>query len=233
MGQLNAVVGTVAVSALSAIKNEKERICRLHARISVMVSLVVSPIAAAMIAVPESFISLLFGSNWMSAAPLMRIFACAVIFQSALSVHLWVLQSLSRTGEILRVTILQTVVMVAIFFAGTVTGSLTVTAAGYIAGSATALLVAGRMVQCAMGPEISVGQFLNPVSVAAGAIAISFGLRSAFETILGVSRDSSYACLLVIPVTYFGCLFTTQLTARLAPRDALRLFTGGKFSEHK
>jgi O-antigen/teichoic acid export membrane protein len=131
--QINRPVGTVAVSALSRLTGEPELYRRAYLRMVDKVMLLTTPGAVLMLAVPDWFVRVLLGRQWLEAVPLVAIFGVTAMLQPLSNTVGWLFTTQGRTPGLLRLGVLTAIFNLALFALGAAWGVLGITIA-YSAG---------------------------------------------------------------------------------------------------
>jgi PST family polysaccharide transporter len=176
LNQLRTPLTTVALPVLSRITADVRRfgdfVCQGQLALGYTVVAGLGLIASA----PESFTEILLGDQWLAAAPILRLFAVAGIFQILAFVGYWVYTSRGLTGDLFRYSLLSAAIKVACIVGGSAWGVIGI-AIGYALAPAIswpislwwlsrrAVLPIGRLYAGA-------GRILGLVVIAAGAAAL-------------------------------------------------------------
>lgn len=130
LNQLRTPLTTVALPVLSRITADVRRfgdfVCQGQLALGYTIVAGLGLVASA----PEPIIAILLGPQWLAAAPILRLFAIAGIFQILAFVGYWVYISRGLTGDLFRYSILSAAIKVACILIGSMWGVMGV-AVGY------------------------------------------------------------------------------------------------------
>ena len=177
LNQLRTPLTTVALPALSRITAELRRFGDFICQGQLALGYTIVAGLGLIVAAPEPIVDILLGQQWLSAAPILRLFAIAGIFQTLAFVGYWVYISRGLTRDLFRYSILSAAIKVTCIVVGSTWG-VTGVAIGYAIAPALswpislwwlsriAVLPIGRLYAGA-------GRILGLVAVAATAGAIA------------------------------------------------------------
>ena len=89
----------VAMPALSRLVDEPDRYRRSYLRTIEKLAMITMPAAAAVIAAPDWVVSMVFGAQWLAAAPMAAWLALAALYQPITYTASWLLMSQNRTAQ--------------------------------------------------------------------------------------------------------------------------------------
>jgi O-antigen/teichoic acid export membrane protein len=115
---LNSVVGEVAFSALSRIRDDSARLKRYFLRGYALVLALTVPITCACALFAEDAIRILLGPRWHSAAPLFRLLAPTILAFAILNPLGWLMNALGLVGRGLKIALVLAPVMMAGYVVG-------------------------------------------------------------------------------------------------------------------
>jgi O-antigen/teichoic acid export membrane protein len=99
--QVSRVIGQVMFPALSAIQNDKPRIVRIYLKSVSIIGLITFPMMTGLFAVSDHFIPAVLGDKWLGAIPILKVFCWIGLLQSVTSTVGWIYLSQGRSGLIL------------------------------------------------------------------------------------------------------------------------------------
>ncbi|AMY12962.1 Lipopolysaccharide biosynthesis protein WzxC [Luteitalea pratensis] len=161
MAQLMGPLYQVSLPSMSMLQDQPDRFRRAYARIVSIVATVSMPLGVLIAICADEITSVVLGPRWSGAGTFIRIFAVGALVQSVFSTMGFVLVSLGRSAELLKLTIVHTAWRVALMSAGAVWGGYGVAVAD-VASTATAFL---PFLHWAMrGSAVSTATFLTALA---------------------------------------------------------------------
>lgn len=146
----NGIISPVIFPALARIQDDRERVKRIYLRAVAMVALLLFPVLVGLSTVAEPFVLTLYGSKWLSVAPILRILALVGALQAIMNTSGWVYLSQSRTNTMFRMGAIFGVMAVCAFALGGAIGSIKALAICYAAANLLILYpciaVSGRII---------------------------------------------------------------------------------------
>ncbi|MET1052380.1 MAG: lipopolysaccharide biosynthesis protein [Mycetocola sp.] len=137
LGQLRAPTTSVALPVLSRLSADPTRYGAFVIRGQQALGYTLVAGLSVAIAAAEPLTALLLGSQWSDVPPILRLLAIAGIFQTLAYVGYWVYLSRGLTGDLLRYTMVTSVLRITCILVGSTWGLVGV-AAGYAIGPALA-----------------------------------------------------------------------------------------------
>jgi PST family polysaccharide transporter len=174
--QVSEVVTRVMVPALSNLKEDRERAQSAYLAALGSIALAAFPALAALLAVADLFLATVFGTQWLGAAPILRVFCLVGMSHAVTTTTGWIYTSQGRTDLMLRWGIYAAAVKSAGIIVGLGWGAVGV-AWGYTASTLVFLTapnfaLAGRLIGLRLR---DVGRALGPgvlAAIAAGGAAL-------------------------------------------------------------
>jgi len=172
---INVPLSAVALPMLSRLAHDPEKYRRAYRAIVERVAMAMAPLAALLIMGADPVVALVLGEKWGDAAPILSWMGVSAIFMPVTYTLSWLYMSQDRTGEMLRASIVNTVLTLAAFALALPHGVAAVAAAYAVSGvflrAPLLFHFAGRR-----GP-VPTGDFarilaLPAVAAAAGVLAI-------------------------------------------------------------
>ncbi len=221
LSQVTAAVSRVVLSSMSRVHDDLAQARRLYLRSVGAISVVVSPLMLGICALSETFVVVVFGSEWRPAIPALAILSAAAPLQAIASTVGLLYQSQGRTALMLRMGVFNAVLIVLAIVGGVWVGSITAVAASYAVMSTCILLyptvaVPGRLVGM---------RFREFVQAAAGGLGCALVMAlavTAFDRQLGVLLDAGPRLMVG---TFIGAVVYGVLLAGLRIRAAVDLAT--------
>jgi len=133
LNQVRIPLTTVALPLFSRLQNEKERFGEWLARGQLALGYTIVTGLALVAGASDPLTSLLLGPKWSAAAPILRLFAVAGIFQILAFVGYWAYVSRGLTGALLRYSLVSAAIKVACIIIGSLGGVLGVAIAYAVA----------------------------------------------------------------------------------------------------
>jgi teichuronic acid exporter len=148
--QLSDAIQHPAFRALSAIKDDRERVKRIQLRMLTMLTFIGYPIIVGLAAVAEPFILTVYGSSWAGVIPIYTILCWVSLVHMLSSAGGSLLNSQGRTDQTFLWGVLSFGVLLTAIYLGAQQGSVTSVAWAYFAGQLVLLYPAvelpGRLV---------------------------------------------------------------------------------------
>jgi len=102
LGNISSVLGRVMFPALSAIQEDKAKVCRAYLRATRYIAAVTFPMMIGMAAVAPQFVRVVFGPQWERSIFLVQILALVSVLQSIGTTVGWIYTSQGRTDIMFR-----------------------------------------------------------------------------------------------------------------------------------
>jgi PST family polysaccharide transporter len=154
-------VQEVLFPAFSRLQDEADRIAAAWLRVNRIVAAVTIPGLLGLVVVAPDFVSVVLGSRWESATPVIQILAWVGLLQSVQRMNSSILEARNQTGPLLRYAIIVLAASIAAFVGGLPFGIVGV-ATGYAISSTIVepyyTWVTGRSI------DVSLGTFLRALS---------------------------------------------------------------------
>jgi O-antigen/teichoic acid export membrane protein len=189
MNAISDVVGRVMFPALSTIQHDKQLVRNAYVKANRYIGAITFPLMAWVLVTAPQLIRVIYGPKWVSAIPLIQIFALAGLELSIGTNVWWIFTSQGRTDQQFKLSIFTTVVIVISFLVGLRGGVEGVVIAYTVAIYLTAypiFAIAFRLI------DLKVKSALAPLwSVTLAALAlgiVAFLLQISLEK-LGVTQD--------------------------------------------
>lgn len=148
--QLSDAVSHPTFRAMSAIKEDKERVKRIHLRILTMLTFVGYPIIIGLAAVAKPFILTMYGPAWAGVIPIYTILCWVSLVHMLSATSGWLFNAQGRTDQTFIWAVLSFAVLLAAIYVGARQGSVTSVAWAYLIGQLImlypALEMPGRLV---------------------------------------------------------------------------------------
>ncbi|MFF1574414.1 lipopolysaccharide biosynthesis protein [Leifsonia sp. NPDC058292] len=133
LNQVRIPLTTVALPVFSRLKDERDRFADWLCRGQVALGYTIVAGLALVAGAAEPLTAVLLGPQWLEAAPVLRLFAVAGIFQILAFVGYWVYVSRALTGELLRYSLVSAAIKIVCIGIGSFGGVLGVAIAYAIA----------------------------------------------------------------------------------------------------
>lgn len=137
IGQVRAPSTTVALPVLSRLLDQPERFARFVRRGQLALAYPVMVVVAIVVGTAGPATRLLLGPDWTGIAPLVQLLAAAALFQTLAYVGYWVYLACGLSAELMRYTLVTTVLKIVLVVVGSRWGVVGV-AAGYAVAPALA-----------------------------------------------------------------------------------------------
>lgn len=215
------VVGQVMFPALSAIKNDTQRVARAFLRGVGMVALVTFPVMVGAFVVADTAIPMVFGDQWRPVVPIFRILCGLGLIQSVATNTGWIFVSQGRVDVQLKLQLFVVPLVILSFAVGLQWGIVGVAGAYALTSGLlipVQLHVAGRLVALRL-PEI--GRAL------VGILACALTMGAAVAGVEWIAEGHLPAWLVLVIQVSFGVglylflIHTTRLPAYLELRQVL------------
>lgn len=109
------VVAPVVLPVFSRLQEEKERLRQVFFQGSKLISIVVFPIFIGIVVLGPELITTLFGAKWKPSVPIVQILVFAGLLQTFLILNSTLIAALGRPGEVLKIRILSSIIIVSVF----------------------------------------------------------------------------------------------------------------------
>jgi O-antigen/teichoic acid export membrane protein len=133
LNQVRIPLTTVALPVFSRLKDERDRFADWLCRGQLALGYTIVAGLALVAGAAEPMTALLLGTQWMDAAPILRLFAIAGIFQILAFVGYWVYVSRALTGDLLRYSLVSAAIKITCIAIGSSGGVLGVAIAYAVA----------------------------------------------------------------------------------------------------
>ncbi|WP_431278374.1 lipopolysaccharide biosynthesis protein [Leifsonia poae] len=133
LNQVRIPLTTVALPIFSRLKDERDRFADWLCRGQLALGYTIVAGLALVAGAAEPLTAILLGSQWMEAAPILRLFAIAGIFQILAFVGYWVYVSRALTGDLLRYSLVSAAIKIVCIAIGSFGGVLGVAIAYAVA----------------------------------------------------------------------------------------------------
>lgn len=195
----------VAIPLLSRLKDEPERLRSAYLRFVGQINMLAVPGVAVALAAPDALIGFALGDDWLPAAEIFAWLGLAAIIQPMAASANWIFTVQARSGELLRVSMVNGVIAVIAILIGLPHGAVGVARALAIAQCLICMPFAIYMV-CRGGPlrRMDYVEALAPFVVAA---AVTWGLVRA----LSAAGLDGFVLLALAGCISYGSAFTAML----------------------
>jgi len=204
---LNAAVGSVAVSALSRLKDDPTRWKTYFLKGYSLVVATTLPMTIAAALFATDLIHVVLGPNWSEAAPIFRLLAPTILVFGMINPMWWLLVSAGLVGRSLRIALVLSPLVIASYVAGLPYGPKGV-ALGY--STIMVLWVVPHLAWCVHGTVVSLRDIAHAISRPLGAAIIA--ASASWLVVLLCPDDLSSLERLLVGLT---TLFATYLGALL------------------
>ena len=123
VSNISGVIGKVMFPSLSMIQDDKERVGRIYLNIIQSISYISIPLLFSIFVVADNFVLVLFGEQWRSMIPFVRIFSLIGVFASVSSMSAQVLISQGKPQTLLRLSLIHKPIIIAGTFVGLAWGA--------------------------------------------------------------------------------------------------------------
>lgn len=176
--QIQAPVASVAIPALSRIKDDPDRYRRYYCSAMTLIGYVTTPMIIAMAVLATEVVDLALGEQWHAAGPIFRVLAIAALGRPIADANYWIYISLGRTRRMLLWGAVSAPLFVLAFALGLPGGAMGV-ALGY---ALCALALRGPAFLWALrGSPVTVGQLwratYRSTVLSAGMLAVMVPVR--------------------------------------------------------
>jgi O-antigen/teichoic acid export membrane protein len=118
LSRISAPLVEVLFPAFSRMQNDRERLAQVWLKVTRLVGAVTIPALLGMIAVAPEFVSVVFGSRWESATPVIQTLAWVGLLQSLQGQNSAILLACDRTSVLLRYSVVALVASLIAFLGG-------------------------------------------------------------------------------------------------------------------
>ena len=115
---VSRTIARVMFPAFSSIQKDKPRVAKIYLRVTTTIALITFPLMTGLWVVTEHLVLALFGSQWASMIPIIKIFAVIGMVQSIVSLNGNLYRSQGRTDLQFKVGLVQSILTVAAFVIG-------------------------------------------------------------------------------------------------------------------
>jgi len=115
---VSRTIARVMFPAFSSIQKDKPRVAKIYLRVITTIALITFPLMTGLWVVTEHLVLALFGSQWASMIPIIKIFAVIGMVQSIVSLNGNLYRSQGRTDLQFKVGLVQSILNVAAFVIG-------------------------------------------------------------------------------------------------------------------
>jgi O-antigen/teichoic acid export membrane protein len=191
----------VLFPAFSRMQDDRARVTTVWLRTTRLVGMLSIPALAGLIIVAPDFVTVVLGSEWNKATPVIQVLAWVGLLQSLQTLNTDILQALDRTGTVLRFSILFYSAHFAAFVVGLQWGILGV-AVGYAVSSTIVEPVYTQLTARALGTSIwAFSRNLSGV-VQATLVMVSFVLLA--QLMLGLVDSGAPAAARLVLLVLLG-----------------------------
>jgi PST family polysaccharide transporter len=204
---LNFAAGEVAFSALSRVQNEAARLKNYFLKGYSLVLALTVPITIGCALFAKDIIWILLGPKWNAAAPIFRLLAPTILVFAIANPLSWLLCSIGRVAQLLKMSLVITPLMIAGYFVGLPYGPKGVACAYSVL---MVLWILPAIVWAVRGTGISLCDVLltvrGPLLSGAVAAMFAFGVRYFCAPLLSPVPRLALEVLVMVTV-YLGMLF--------------------------
>lgn len=204
---LNSAIGQVALSALSRIKDEPDRLKSYFLKgYSLFVALTL-PITITCLLFADDLILLVLGSKWSEVTPIFRLLAPTTLVYALINPFSWLLFALGLVGRSLKIALVLCPLVIAGYVAGLPFGPQGV---AFAYSTVLALWVIPHLAWCVHGTNISLKDIMVVLSRPVLSVIVAGMLAWAVIASCGESLDHLSRLVLgtsVLLITYIGMLF--------------------------
>lgn len=122
LGQINGPLGAVSIPALSRLQNEPERFARYYLNAILLICALCIPVVAGLTLFSDQVVLLWLGKKWMNTAEIFRLLGAAALIGGISNPAGWLLIALGDTKRYRTMGIVNSLIIVAAFIAGTFLG---------------------------------------------------------------------------------------------------------------
>jgi O-antigen/teichoic acid export membrane protein len=212
MFQLISSNANVAVSALSRVREDRQKYLRFVVGAIGVTSLIGMGLAGDLTLIGRDLIRVLLGSGWETAGYIFTFFAPAVGIMMVNAIHGWLHVSLGRADRYLTWGIVEWIATIALFFAGLPWGPVGIAIAWGVSFwtlTLPALAYAGRPIGLTMGPLLRATWRYVTAALAAGSVAALALAR--FSSLRGAPGISGAFARILIDTVLFAGLYVTAV----------------------
>jgi O-antigen/teichoic acid export membrane protein len=203
---LNAAIGTVAFSALSRLQDDPPRLRSYFLKSYALAVSMTLPLTIFCAVFADEIVWVLFGSQWMASAPILRLLAPTVLIFGMINPFAWLLYSMGLQRRSLMTAVAIAPITTIAYFIGLPYGPAGVAASF---SGAMSLWLLPHIAWCLHGTAISVRDVFLSVAkpLFAGTVAVIFATGA--RHLMGAGANPLLAVLLggsVMFVVYYGVL---------------------------
>ncbi len=99
--QINAPISSVAIPALSRIKDDPARFRRYYCNAMNLISYLTAPLVVFMAALSDEIVPVMLGDQWLGASPIFQVLAIAAFGRPIMNANGWLFISLGRTKRMM------------------------------------------------------------------------------------------------------------------------------------
>lgn len=134
MQLVHGPIGAVAVPALSRLQDDAERYRRFFRKGTELIAMFAAPVSVFALVNSHELVEIVLGKQWMGSVPVFAVLAPAAFLSAITGGGTWLYHSLGRTRALLRVSMVQTALIVSGIILGLPSGPIGV-ATGYTLAS--------------------------------------------------------------------------------------------------
>jgi teichuronic acid exporter len=153
--RISALVSQVTPAIFSAVQNDKEQLSRYFLKLSEGLAFITFPFSVGVALVAPEFVLVALGDQWTPAIVPLQLLAFYAGFRSLTTLHPQVLQSVGRTRDQMRFSLLALAVLPLMFYLGARFGGIAGVAWGWIIGYPIVMIPPYRAVFEATGLTFS------------------------------------------------------------------------------
>lgn len=227
MSRIARPVVEVLFPAFSRMQDDPRRIGTLWLRANRLVAAITVPGMAGLVVVAPDFVTVVLGSHWSAAVPVIQILAWVGLMQSLQQLNSSILQARDRTGDLLRYSVIVLLASLTAFGVGLQWGIVGV-AAAYAVSSTLVEPYYAWLTMRALG--IGTGEYLRHlagVATAAGAMVVAVAGARALLVDEGVPAGARLAILILLGALIFLPLCAWRAPEVVAEVRGLRRRRGG------
>jgi len=165
------ILTNVMFPALSSIQGEPDRVARVYLRTVRMIALVNFPFLLALLVVADSAVAVLFGDQWLSVGPVLKILCLLGVTRTVHSTLGWIFVSQGRTDLMFRWGAVSSTVTIVALLLGALQGSIAAVAWAYVAVQLVLLYPSVAIAGSIVGMRV-----MDVARVISGAFACAVGM---------------------------------------------------------